>query len=85
VRLVLLALLDRGVVALEVIERPVPLYALRLEVAVGHRVADGDHPFAGLPQRLRDRPGRLALARTRAYGADGDDGHGGVEHRVVRA
>ena len=62
-RLVLLAFLDRRVVPVEILVGREPLHALFLEVAVRHRVTNRDDPLARVLQRLRDRPGRLALAR----------------------
>ena len=84
VGLVLLALLDRGVVPVEVLERRVPLHPLRLEVPVGHRVPNGHDALAGFLQDLGDRPRRLGLARTRADGTDGDHGDSRLQHRRSR-
>src|SRR6476661_1260634 len=57
VRLILLAFLDRAVVAVEVGELGVPLHALRREVPVRHRVANGDHTLAGRLEGPGDRAG----------------------------
>ena len=84
VRLVLLALLDRGLVAVEVLERRVALHALGVQVAVRHRVPHRDDPLARVLQHAGDRARRLALAGAGAHGADRHDGNVGIEHGRVR-
>ena len=52
VRLVLFHLLDRAVVSLEVLDLGETLDLLGLEIAVGHRVADGDDPLLAFRRML---------------------------------
>src|SRR4029450_9383787 len=85
VGLVLLALLDRGIEAVEAPERRVALHPLCLEVPVRHRMPNRHDALPGALERLGDRARRLALARTRPHGADGDDRNGGRQHRLARA
>ena len=85
VRLVLLAFLDRAVVAVEVRELRVPLHALRREVPVRHRVADGDHTLAGRLEGSRDRAGGLRLPDAGSHRGHGDGRDGGLQHRRVRS
>ena len=65
VRLVLLALLDRGLVAVEVRVRLEALDALRDEVAVRHRVADDRDLEALRLERTRRRSGSSGSCRSR--------------------
>ena len=73
VRLVLLALLDRGVSGGEVFVAGEALHRLLVEISVRHRVADDRDPLTVLPQQLGDPAGRLALSRASPDRADGDD------------
>ncbi len=90
-RLVLLALLDGGLVAVEVLVGGETLDALLHEVAVRHRVAD-DHDLQPLRIEQGGEVARgLALAGAGARGAGGNDGlrapdHGrdGTEEHEVR-
>ncbi len=82
-RLVLLALLDRGVVPDEVVERRVTLHTLRREIPVRHRMPDRHDPLARVLQRLDDRSRRLALARTGSDGADRDHRDRRLQHRLA--
>jgi hypothetical protein len=85
VRLVLLALLDGRVVAIEVRHLGVALHALGGQVPVRHRMPDGHDAPPGVLDGLRDRPGRLGLPDARAHGRHGHDGNGRVEHRRIRS
>ncbi len=81
-RLVLLALLDRGLVAVQVRVRREALDALLDQVAVRHRVAD-HHDLQTLRlEQARKVPGGLALAGPGARGARGDDRLRAPDHRL---
>ena len=43
------------------------------EVAVRHRVADGDDAFAGIPEDFNNPPAGLAFSATGPDGEDGDE------------
>ena len=83
--LVLLTLLDRGVVAIEILDGGVALHPLRLEIPVGHRMAHSHHALAGTLQRFGDGPRHLALAGTGADRTYGDHGHFRLQHRLAWA
>ena len=83
--LVLLALLDRRMRAVDVRHTGEPLHADRLEVVIRHRVPHQCDPESGVAQQVSDVPGGLALARSGPHGADRHDGAGCGEHRRVRA
>ena len=72
--LVLLALLDRRVRGVDLLERREALHAHRLEVAVRHRMPDERDLQAGVEQDAADLAARLALAAAGADGADRDHG-----------
>jgi hypothetical protein len=61
------------------------LHPLRLEVAVGHRMAHRHHAQASVEERPADLARGLALPAARAHGADADDGHARLEHRAASA
>ena len=84
-KLVLLALLDRRVRGVDLLDRLEPLDAHRLEVAVRHRMPDERDLQAGVEQDPADFAARLALAAARADCADRDHGLRALEHRRVRA
>ena len=73
-QLVLLALLDRRVAGVDVVERAESLHPHVVQVAVGHGVADQCHDETVRLQHVRDGPAGLALAGTTAGGAHRDDG-----------
>ena len=83
--LVLLALLDRRVRGVDVLERGEALDAHRLEIAVRHRMPDERDLQTGVEQGLADLAARLALAAAGAGRADRDDGLRRAKHRRVRA
>ena len=62
VRLILLHLLDRAVMLVEVLDLGKSLDLLGLQIAVGHRVADGDDRLFVLPEDIVDVAGGLRLA-----------------------
>ncbi len=71
--LVLLALLDRRMRRVDLLDRGEALDAHRLEVAVRHRMPDERDLQAGVEQDPADLAARLALAAARADRADRDD------------
>ena len=85
VRLVLLALLDRHLVAFHILHRGKTLHGLRHEVAIGHGVAHRHDAQPHVAQRAHHGPAGLALAGARARGADGHHRLGGRQHRLARA
>ena len=56
---------------------------LRREIAVGHRVADGDDALAGILEGARDRAGGLGLADPGPHGRHRHGGNRRLEHRGV--
>ncbi|GBD10008.1 hypothetical protein HRbin22_02271 [Candidatus Thermoflexus japonica] len=69
---VFLPLLDRALVAIEIVQRGEPLHRLFAQVAVGHGVTDDHRVPAELPQEAGHPPGGGALAAAGAHRADGD-------------
>ncbi len=84
VRLVLLPLLDRHLVALHVFHRGKALHGLRCEITVGHRVPHRHHAQPHVAQRAHHGPAGLALAGSRACRAHGHDGLNRGQHRLAR-
>ncbi len=77
---VLLALLDRALVAVEILVVFESLAGLFGEIAVGHGVADRDDPLAEALEQPRDVAGGLRFADTGANRGDGDEGLGRLDH-----
>ena len=85
VRLVLLAFLDGGVVAGQIVAIAEALHALCGEIAVGHGMAD-HHRCQPTPGQQRRHGARgLALAGTGAHRAHRDDRLGRFEHHAARS
>ena len=80
VGLVLLALLDRDVGPVQVIERLEPLDPRGHQVPVGHRVAHDHRLLPTPPEVLHHLAGGLALSRPRPHGTHRHDRHARVEH-----
>src|SRR5450759_1499813 len=83
--LVLLALFDSALVLVDVGIRRKTLTSLGCEVPIGHRMADGHDLLAGGAQSADDGAAGLALAGSRADGADGDDRLGGLDLGALRS
>ena len=83
--LVLLALLDRRMRGVDVLERREALHTHRLEVAVRHRMTHERDLQAGVEQGLPDLPGRLALTGSGAHRAHRDEGDLRLQHRPIRS
>ena len=83
--LVLLSLLNGRVRGVDVLDRREALHAHRLEIAVGHRMANKSNRETGVDKNLADSSAGLALPATRANGTDGDDRLGAVQHRRLGA
>ena len=71
---VLLALLDGGLVEVQVAVGLEPLDRLLLQITVWHGVTYDGNTLAHLLDDRRHRAGGLGFARSRSGGADGDDG-----------
>ena len=82
-RLIFLALLDRALVAVEVIEVCKALHHLALELTIRHGVTQDDGGATRLAQEGDDAARRLALAAAGAHGRNRDNRAARREHRVI--
>ncbi len=85
VRLVFFPLLDGALVRIEIGVGREALHPLRHQVAVGHRMADGDDLLAHLLEQVRHVAGGLRLAAARAHRAHRDHRFAGRHHGVPGA
>ena len=82
-RLVLLPLFDRALRGIQIPEALEPLHGLALEMAIGHRMADGDHAKAALLEPSREPASNLRLSNTRSHRRDCDDGDARLQHGAL--
>ena len=82
-RLVLLPLFNGDIVAIQVAVAGETLHALRYQVSIRHGMTNDDWFLPQLLESVGDEARRLALARPRSNGTDGDDRATTIEHHVV--
>ena len=82
-RLVLLPLFDRALRGIQIPEALKPLHGLALEMAIGHRMADGDHAKAALFETSREPARDLRLSNTCSHRRDCDDGNARLQHGAL--
>ncbi len=82
-RLILLALFDGALCGIEVGQVPEALYGLAFQVAIGHRMADGDNAKAAIFETSRKPTGHLRLAHTGSHRRDCDDRDARLQHGAL--
>jgi hypothetical protein len=82
-RLVLFPLFDRALLGIQIPKARKPLQGLALEMAIGHRMADGDNVKAALFESPRQPARDLRLSNTCSHGRDCDDGNARLQHGAL--